>query len=129
MGNVIFLKVFLEEIQKKGSAVCFFSFTRGYCGEFDVVFLPFLRLGFFFIRKKKGIYSILGILRCCSWGLGHPAWSACLGRPRAGWAGVAARAAPQILGRGAGPATVATSPRRRRRAAGTGPGSVLLPRR
>lgn len=78
-----------------------------------------------FIQKKKGICSTLGILRCCSWALGPPTWSACLGRPQAGWAGAAARAAPQILGRGAVLATVATFPRRWRRGAGTGPGSVL----
>lgn len=80
-----------------------------------------------FIQKKKGICSALGILHCCSWGLGPPAWSACLGRPRAGRAGAAARAAPRMLARGAVPATAATFPRRRRRGAGTGPGSALPP--
>lgn len=50
-----------------------------------------------------------------------------LGRPQAGWAGAAARAAPRIPGRGAVLATVATFPRRRRRGAGTGPGSEPPP--
>lgn len=30
-----------------------------------------------FTLKKKGICSIRGTPRCCSWGLGLPAWSAC----------------------------------------------------
>lgn len=80
-----------------------------------------------FIRKKKGKCLILGILRCCSLGLDHPAWSACLGRPRAGWAGLAARVGQQLLGRGAALATGSKSPRRRWLGAGTGLGSELPP--
>lgn len=52
--------------------LCCSSFTCGYCRELSVVSPKAC-----FIQKKKGICSTLGILRCCSWGLGPPTWSAC----------------------------------------------------
>lgn len=67
-------EVFRQFLEKKTRL---FSFTGGYCREFYVVVFFFPPPKARFIRKKKGICSTLGILRCCSWALGPPAWSAC----------------------------------------------------
>lgn len=57
---------------KKKKKTQVFSFTHGY-----YIQLQFAFPGTCFILKKKGIYSILGTLHCCSWVLGLPALSAC----------------------------------------------------
>lgn len=68
--------MFRQFLEKKTRLL---SFTRGYCRELYVVSPKA-----WFIRKKKGIYSTLGILHCCSWALGPPAWSACPVRRQGG---------------------------------------------